>query len=128
MKKEIILVRGIPGSGKSTLAKSIGGEHLETDMFFMENSEYKFDASKLKEAHILCQTRCEYLMTVDTPKIVVSNTFTEEWEMGEYIRLAKKFKYTIHTVIVENRHNGVNEHNVPEHVLTKMKNRFQIQL
>jgi hypothetical protein len=29
---------------------------------------------------------------------------------------------------VENRHGGVNEHNVPEEVLTKMRERFEIKL
>ena len=47
--KKLILVRGLPGSGKSTIASAIDGSdesyapiHLEADMFFMENGEYKF--------------------------------------------------------------------------------------
>jgi hypothetical protein len=32
------------------------------------------------------------------------------------------------SIIVENRHEGTNEHGVPDEVLTKMKNRFEIKL
>ena len=34
MNKELYILRGLPGSGKSTLAESLGGYHLEADMFF----------------------------------------------------------------------------------------------
>jgi len=44
---ELILVRGLPGSGKSTFAKSLGGVHIETDMFFIQDGEYKFDGAKI---------------------------------------------------------------------------------
>ena len=61
-------------------------------------------------------------------EIAVSNTFTQEWEMDEYYKLAKKYGYTVFTVIVENRHGGVNTHGVPEDKLEIMKNRFEIKL
>lgn len=125
---DLIIVRGLPGSGKSTLAKLIGGEHIETDMFFLKNGEYKFDATKLKEAHNWCQLRCRLSMAAKAPKIVVSNTFTQEWEMEEYLKLAETFKYNVHTIVVENRHGGKNVHNVPEETLVKMKERFSIKI
>jgi len=34
----------------------------------------------------------------------------------------------VFTIIVENRHGGVNEHNVPEQVLENMRNRFEFKL
>jgi len=61
-------------------------------------------------------------------KIVVSNTFTQEWEMKPYYELAEKYGYTVFSLIVENRHGGTNSHNVPEDVLTAMENRFEIKL
>lgn len=125
--KKLILLRGLPGAGKSTVAKLLGGKHIETDMFFMLGDEYKFDASKLKEAHAWCQNECDRLMGWGLD-IVVSNTFTQEWEMKAYYDLAKEHGYTVFSLVVENRHNGVNEHNVPEETLEKMKNRFEIKL
>jgi hypothetical protein len=65
---------------------------------------------------------------VNVDKIVVSNTFTQEWEMEPYFELAKKHGYKVFTVIVENRHGGTNVHNVPEDKLEQMKNRFEVKL
>lgn len=60
--------------------------------------------------------------------IVVSNTFTQEWEMKPYFELAERYGYTVHSLIVENRHGGVNTHGVPEEALQKMENRFVTKL
>jgi len=132
--KELYLLRGLPGSGKSTLAKSIGGMHVEADMFFMEPSlefrtvhTYKFDPSKLKEAHAWCQKTVEVCMLRDL-KVVVSNTFTQEWEMQPYYDLAEKYGYRVYSLIVENIHNGKSIHNVPEESINKMRDRFIVRL
>jgi len=126
--KELFIIRGLPGSGKSTLAKSLGGKHVEADMFFMEDGEYKFDATKIKDAHSWCQTIVGGWMSDSEERIVVSNTFTQEWEMMPYIEWAEDFGYKVFVLIVENRHGGVNEHNVPQEVIDKMKQRFEVQL
>jgi hypothetical protein len=67
-------------------------------------------------------------MKYEHPRVVVSNTFTQEWEMLPYYELAAKYGYKVYSLIVENRHGGVNEHGVPEDKLTQMKNRFEIRL
>ena len=133
MEKILYIVRGIPGSGKSTFAKSLGGTHFETDMFFMVDGEYKFDGSKIKDAHKWCQDSVHTAMLLNHTAqlnniIVVSNTFTQEWEMKPYYEMAEYFEYKVFSIIVENRHGGVNEHNVPEEVLTKMRERFEVNL
>lgn len=126
--KELFLLRGLPGAGKSTLAESIGGMHMEADKFFMYEGKYEFDASKLKDAHAWCQNAVKVWMTNSVPKIVVSNTFTQTWEMDYYFELAKEHGYRVYSLVVENRHGGVNEHGVPQETLDKMKNRFEISL
>ena len=131
--KTLYIVRGVPGSGKSTFAKSIGGIHIEADQFFMENGKYNFDITKLKLAHKYCQNQTEAWMKTDgaqvnNDKIVVSNTFTQEWEMKPYFELAEKYGYIVFTVIVENRHGRKNIHDVPEDKIQQMKDRFEFKL
>lgn len=126
--RDLYLLRGIPGSGKSTLAKSIGGKHFEADMYFMKDGEYKFDFTKLKEAHNWCAIQTQKAMVDDEPKIIVSNTFTQEWEMETYNDLAKMHGYRVFSLIVENRHGGFNKHGVPVDKLQMMKDRFQVSL
>ena len=133
---DLILLRGVPGSGKTTLANIIlqqpnnnPQEILSADDFFEdENGEYNFDPTKLKEAHNYCQFRCSERMRQQKVRIVVANTFTQEWEMDEYFKMAERYNYRVHTVIVENRHGNENVHGVPEDKLQQMKNRFQIKL
>ena len=57
--KNLYIVRGLPGSGKSTFAKSIAKPYqvFEADQYFMKNGKYKFDPTKLKEAHNDCKNR-----------------------------------------------------------------------
>ena len=133
--KNLYLLRGIPGAGKSTLAKQLGDSHFETDGFFMVDGEYKFDPTKLRKAHEWCQSQVELAMIqnhitygLDSSDIVVSNTFTQEWEMKFYQIIAKKYGYKVYTIIVENRHGGKNEHGVPDEKIEQMKNRFEIKL
>jgi hypothetical protein len=48
--------------------------------------------------------------------------------MQPYYDLAEKYGYRVYSLIVENRHGGVNEHGVPEEKLEQMKQRFEIKL
>ena len=129
MEKVLYIVRGIPGSGKSTFAKTLGGQHYEADMFFInENGEYNFDVTKIKDAHHWCQSFVKTHMILEYPKIVVSNTSTQEWEMEPYFEMAKEFGYKTFSIVVENRHGGTNEHGVPQDKLEQMRNRFEIKL
>lgn len=140
MRKILFLIRGLPGSGKSTLGEYLVKNTLyinvEADQFFIKDGKYTFDGSKLKEAHKWCINKVEDDMKChaetfegEVPNsIVVSNTFTTEKEMQPYYELAQKYNYNVVSLIVENRHNGINIHNVPQETMEKMKNRFEIKL
>lgn len=97
-------------------------------MFFVRDGEYKFDATKLKEAHEWCRSSVGGLMINGEPKLVVSNTFTQEWELKPYYELAERYGYRVYSLIVENRHGGVNVHGCPEEKLEQMSQRFTLKL
>lgn len=138
MSKLLVLLRGVPGSGKTTLAHRVWPSEVifEADQFFYNsNGEYKFDRSKLAEAHAACRNSVEAAMQENLatsgkhyPVIVVSNTFTREWEMQAYFDLAKKYDYDVVSLIVENRHGGKNVHGVPDEKVQEMRDRFEIKL
>ena len=137
MIKVLVILRGLPGSGKSTFAGTMWNDYAicEADKFFYDKEgNYNFDPSKLKQAHEWCRQEVEIKMQDNQnnpqyyPEIVVSNTFTQEWEMQPYFDLAKKYDYKIFSVIVENRHGNKSVHDVPDDTLKKMKDRFQISL
>lgn len=134
----LILLRGVPGAGKSTFANHMwsSGVIFEADKFFHgPDGEYKFDGSKLKDAHEWCRRSVEVAMQENHatlgqhyPEIIVSNTFTREWEMSAYFELAKKYDYNVVSLIVENRHGGKNVHGVPDEKVQEMRDRFEIKL
>ena len=135
--KTLFLIRGLPGSGKSTFGRIIWSNDIifEADKYFEdEDGNYKFDPSKLKEAHAWCKTQVENAMLQNHskeqyyPEIVVSNTFTTEKEMKDYFELASKYNYKVVSLIVENRHESKSIHNVPVETMEKMRKRFEIKL
>lgn len=124
---KLVLVRGLPGSGKSTLAKNLIGwyYHLETDMFWMKDGEYKFDASKLREAHAWCQSETRKLMNNGFSP-VVSNTFTTKKELKPYFDIAKEFNLVPTVILCQNQWGNI--HNVPEETLKRMEARFEYDI
>ena len=126
--KKLILFRGLPGSGKSTLSESICDDVYSADMYFERNGEYHFDATQLKTAHEWCRSHVESALHAEVPVVGVANTFTQEWEMDPYFKLAKKYSYQISTIIVENRHQSRNIHGVPDDIMENMEKRFELKL
>ena len=81
-----------------------------------------------KTSHTQCKVKADILMKDGVSPVIIANTSTTVKEMKPYYDLAEKFGYTVFSVIVENRHGGVNTHNVPEETLEKMRERFNIKL
>lgn len=134
----LYLIRGLPGSGKSRLGMQMQQSKLvahcyEADQYFsnycFETGEwsYKFDASKLSEAHWLCQKQVEFALQ-DALSVAVTNTSTTEKEVATYQKLAEKYNAEFVSIVLENRHGNKNVHNVPEEKLQQMQQRFSIKL
>ena len=133
--KTLYLIRGIPGSGKSTLARQLAPCVFEADDYFKKGGEYVFVPADVGKAHEDCQRRVEMMMDIDgvweelallqgaALSIAVSNTFTRLWEMQPYKDLAKKYGYTVFTILCQNDFGNV--HGVPAGVVQRMKERME---
>ncbi len=124
----LYLVRGVPGSGKTTFANEICNKVVSADDYhYDEEGFYRFQIKNMAAAHRYCQEKTRTIM--ETGKdVAVANTSTTKKELKPYYDLAEEFGYTVYSIIVENRHGGVNVHNVPAETLEKMKNRFDVEL
>ncbi len=135
MDKTLFIIRGLPGSGKSTLADALYNHHdgiawneqpawLEADQYFIQaDGTYAFVPEQLHKAHTWCKEQAEAAMKHGSCCVIVSNTFTEQWEAQDYIEAAKKYGYLIQ--VIECHGNFGSIHNVPAGTLEKMKRRWQ---
>ncbi len=129
MNKDLIILRGVSGSGKTTLAKILGRAICSADDYFISLSrEYHWTSLKLRKAHEWCIRKCELFMKRNISPIFVANTSPRKRDLNPYYDLAEKYGYRVFSVIVENRHNGKNSHNVPEESLEKQVKTFNIKL
>ncbi|ORX44666.1 P-loop containing nucleoside triphosphate hydrolase protein [Piromyces finnis] len=138
-KKIMIILRGLPGSGKSTLAKSLLNNYksqgiiLSSDDFFIENGVYKYDSSKIVDAHRFNQNRCREHCGKGTTPIIIDNTNVRYREAKVYIEMAIQYGYDIQVREPDTpwwKRRDVKElakrtiHNVPEERIYKMLDRW----
>ena len=131
--KSLILLRGLPGSGKSTLAEVLSENSkypvLSIDSFFTDASgNYSFEFDKNHLAYKSCEDQTHKQMQLGIEKIFVDNTFTLEWEMEPYFKLAAEFNYRIFIITVENRHGNKNIHHINDEQIKKMAEKYKVQL
>jgi len=116
----LVLIRGLPGSGKTTKAMGYvndGYKHLEADMFFMVEGEYRFDAKRLPEAHAWCLEQArEALNAVEF--VCVSNVFATVEDIKPYSELGMEYQ------IIEAAYPGQSIHKVPAATLRVMKDNW----
>ena len=93
----------------------------------MVDGEYKFDATKLHRNHQKCfNDFLDALNDRNVDVVIVANTFTLKWEYVNYADAAKDSGFEVTTLIANGNYQNV--HNVPDDVVQKMKNRFEIKL
>jgi predicted kinase len=133
MKRTLIILRGLPGSGKTSLADVLSEQKwpvFSIDDYFTNplTKKYSFDFSKNHLAYKACQDNTEEAMQKGTEKIFLHNTFTLEWEMEPYFKLAQKYEYTLHILTVENRHHSTNKHDISQEQVRKMAEKYTVVL
>ena len=120
---KLTIIRGLPGSGKSTLAKTLFSscDHFEADMYHIdtETGKYNFNPDKIKDSHEWCQNSVKSSLLLGK-NVVVTNTFTQLWEIKPYIEMGYDF------TIIEALGNFNNIHNVPQDALDRMKERWEV--
>ena len=121
---ELFLIRGLPGSGKTTLAKrmaeAMNAIHYEADMFFMRSDgQYDFRPEALRLAHEWCQSQTRAALALGAD-VIVSNTFTQNWEMCPYLEMGAD-KVTV--ITCEGDYGNV--HGVPESAIERMRDRWE---
>lgn len=128
----VIVMQGISGSGKSTYAKKLleqnpNGELVSADLYFMNGGEYKFDSSKLGEAHKSCMRNFLNLV-IGYGIIIVDNTNTQLWEMAPYIQVGAAYGHEVRVVrciCPSAIAAGRNLHGVSEKVIMGMERRLE---
>lgn len=128
----LTLIRGISGCGKSTeAAKTPQQQVFEADQFFVVNGEYKFDPSKLADAHAQCQNNARQCL-VDGGSCIVANTFTQRWEMEVYLQMANELGVNVNIVDLfdggcsDEELAARNTHGVPLPAIQAMRKRYQL--
>ena len=130
---ELILLRGLPGSGKTTLAAvlSEAGKYpvfSVDDYFTDENGHYEFRFQENHLAYKQCEEGVRTAMQQGAPKIILHNTFTMEWEMEPYVKLAAEHSYRLHVATVEKWHDGSNVHEIPQEHIERMRSKYTVKL
>ncbi len=83
---ELFIIRGLPGSGKTSLGNKLSLLLYAADDFFVDaEGRYKFDPSKLGQAHAQCQENVRKALEFGCEKVAVTNTFTQRWEIQPYL-------------------------------------------
>lgn len=116
MPKQVIVLSGVSGSGKTRLAnkmaKSISGYEpdgliVSADDYFTDSlGEYRFNPSKLGEAHAECFRSFLAGLQNGRELIIVDNTNTTKREIAPYMLGASAFGYSsrIHAIVCPNTH------------------------
>lgn len=134
MNRSLILLRGLPGSGKSTLADLLSEEKkypvYSIDSYFTDSvtGEYQFKHQENHLAYKKCEEDTEEAMKNGKEKIFLDNTFTIDWEMEPYFKLAGKYNYRIFVLTVENHHGNQNIHQISDEQIKKMAEKYKVKL
>lgn len=134
----VVIMVGASGSGKShyvweqvqALGPRVSCAAVSADNYFLDiEGEYKFDVSKLGEAHASCVREfVDLCQSIGYNKVFVDNTNTTLAEIAPYYALAKAYGHTVTVVRVQAEEETCvqdNQHGVPAHVIQAQRKRIE---
>lgn len=140
---KLTLIRGLPGSGKSTMAKAMlqnlkADFHYEADMWLCRHSicdenerhtgfsrkrqPYHYTHDRAKDAHAACIHMTRFELSLGN-RVVVSNTFTQQWEMQPYLDMSLKYGAQVEIITATGDYGSI--HNVPAEAIQRMRERWE---
>jgi len=131
MIKTVIILRGVSGSGKSTYIQENFPDAVVVSAdkyFYNKEGEYKFDATKLGQAHGSCRARFESALKSKKALVVVDNTNTRLKEFKAYMDMARSYDYEVSVVRLDvplEALYGRNVHGVPDATVKAMYERME---
>ena len=125
MAGNLIIVRGFPGSGKSKVAKKLAEKlkyyHFEANMYFTDsNGTFKYDKSKLADAHNWCFDQARDCIRAGYD-VIVANTFTRIWELEKYLRIAGVENVTV----VRCGNDQGTSKNISDVIISRMRSNYE---
>ena len=130
--KTVIILRATSNSGKTTFAEYLFS--LTPDAFICCADDYfikhglDFDFRHLDDAHQFCKNEFDSAIEQGKSPIIVANTNTRESEFAYYKDLAEANDYRVFYLVIEKRHNNVNNNNVPQETIDKQAARIRNSL
>lgn len=129
----LILLRGLPGSGKTTFSRTFKDARVfAADDFFYKRGEgkYAFDPTLLGEAHLACQRETRGALEAGEV-VVVTNTFSQRWELEAYFRIAAEVG--VRVTVADLFDGGLDDkalverglHGVPQEAIAAMRARWE---
>jgi hypothetical protein len=135
---EVLVLRAASSAGKTTFANLLKRLHpnaciCTADDYMYEiqddgSSLYVFKPEKLGRAHVKCQEKFKWALDNALELVIVANTNTSsrEWKFYEDYAKSKGAKTTF--LVLEKRHENVNDHAVPHIVLQQQASRIRQSL
>lgn len=134
---KIVIMSGCAGSGKSSYAKELYSWHLlpcvivSADNYFIQDGEYKFDSTKLGEAHKDCMKKFLAACNKEIDLIIVDNTNCSSTELAGYYAVGEALGYEVEIITFRCETDddvkmcaGRNAHQVPFNVVMSQHKRL----
>ena len=102
---------------------------VSIDDYFTDQSgkyEFRFDENHI--AYKQCIEATGKCLAEAIKKVIVHNTFTMDWEMEPYIKMAARYNYFLFVATVENYHSQNNIHGISREQIEKMAAKFKVKL